>query len=68
MQLVNYLVFGISYYTMQEFKSLKSLDSYEQFCCGWVQDLAIYKSQDCENTVVLAKVRLLHFLCVVIRF
>ena len=28
-----------SYYTMQEFKSHKSLESYETFCCGWVQDL-----------------------------
>lgn len=38
---VNYLVFGIIYYTMQEFKSLKSLESYETFCCGWVHNLVI---------------------------
>lgn len=56
MDIVNYLVFGISQYTMQEFKSHKSLESYETFCCGWVQDLAIYKPPNAQNTVELAKV------------
>ena len=55
MDIVNYLVFGVSYYTMQEFKSHKSLESYETFCCGWVQDLAIDKPPGGENSVVLAK-------------
>ncbi|KAL2083840.1 hypothetical protein ACEWY4_019358 [Coilia grayii] len=41
----------------QQFKCYKSLESHEQFCCGWVQDLQIYTPGGCENTVVLAKVR-----------
>lgn len=57
MDMVNYLVYGVSYYTKQQFKCYKSLESHEQFCCGWVQDLQIYKPGGCENTVVLAKVR-----------
>uniref|UniRef100_A0A8C6U955 RRM domain-containing protein n=1 Tax=Neogobius melanostomus TaxID=47308 RepID=A0A8C6U955_9GOBI len=45
MDTVNYLVFGVSYYTMQEFKSHKSLESYETFCCVWVQDMALQASR-----------------------
>ena len=56
MDIVKYLVFSVSYYTMQEFKSHKSLDSYETFCCDWVQDLAIHKPPGGENSIVLAKV------------
>ncbi|XP_041952352.1 uncharacterized protein LOC121712273 isoform X2 [Alosa sapidissima] len=56
MDMVNYLVYGVSYYTKQQFKCYKSLESHEQFCCGWVQDLQIYKPGGCKNTVVLAKV------------
>ncbi|KAK0153152.1 hypothetical protein N1851_005170 [Merluccius polli] len=48
---------------MQEFKSHKSLESYETFCCGWVQDLAIYKPPNAQNTVVLAKVMHSRRLC-----
>ena len=56
--IVNYLVFGLSAYTLREFKSYKSLEAHEQFCNGWVQDLLIHKPENCDNTVVLAKVRL----------
>uniref|UniRef100_A0A8C6UKH6 Flap endonuclease GEN homolog 1 n=1 Tax=Neogobius melanostomus TaxID=47308 RepID=A0A8C6UKH6_9GOBI len=45
MDIVNYIVFGVSYYTMLEFKSHKSFESYETFCCGWVQDLALQASR-----------------------
>ncbi|KAK7151618.1 hypothetical protein R3I94_008072 [Phoxinus phoxinus] len=56
--IINYLVFGLSAYTLQEFKSYKSLEAHEQFCSGWVQDLLIHKpaNVNCESTVVLAKV------------
>ncbi|CAK6974348.1 uncharacterized protein LOC114459273 [Scomber scombrus] len=63
MDIVNYLVFGISHYTMQEFKSHKPLESYETFCCGWVQDLAIYKPPNAQNTGVMAKVMHSRRLC-----
>ena len=55
MDIINYLVLGVSYYTMQEFKSHKSLENYETFCCGWMQDLATDKPPGGENSVVLAK-------------
>lgn len=58
--IVKYLVFGLSYYTMQEFKSHKSLKSYVAFCCVWVQDLAFYKFPGGENSLVLAKVSFLN--------
>lgn len=61
---MNYLVFGVSYYTMQQFKSHKSLESYEAFYSGWVQDLAIFKPPSGENSVVLAKVSF--FTCVLV--
>ncbi|KAK9958524.1 hypothetical protein ABG768_008314 [Culter alburnus] len=58
--IVNYLVYGISAYTMQQFRSFKSLEAYQQFCCGWVQDLQTHKPVNCESSVILAKVAL-HF-------
>ncbi|XP_049459045.1 uncharacterized protein LOC125905196 [Epinephelus fuscoguttatus] len=54
--IVNYLVFGLSAYTLQEFKSYKSLEAHEQFCSGWVQDLLIHKPENSANTVAVAKV------------
>ncbi|XP_016366014.1 uncharacterized protein LOC107706719 [Sinocyclocheilus rhinocerous] len=54
--IVNYLVFGLSAYTITQFKCYKSLDAYEQFCSGWVQDLLSHRPANCDFTVVLAKV------------
>jgi len=39
LDIVNYLISVANAYTMQEFRNFKSLEAYEQFCCGWVQDL-----------------------------
>lgn len=63
LDIVNYLVFGLSAYTLQEFKSYKSLQAHEQFCSGWVQDLLIHRPPNCKSTVVLAKVRWHFFFC-----
>nr|KAG5708687.1 hypothetical protein BaRGS_034904 [Batillaria attramentaria] len=52
---VNYLVLGISAYTMQEFKSFKSLEAHVKFTNGWVQDIKSYTPDDCDNTVMHAK-------------
>lgn len=57
LDVVNYLIFGLSAYTLREFKSYKSLEAHEQFCIGWVQDVLIHKPPNCESTLVLAKVR-----------
>ncbi|XP_057715094.1 COMM domain-containing protein 8 isoform X2 [Corythoichthys intestinalis] len=54
MDIMLYLVFGVCYYTHQQFRNYKSLQSYEQFCCGWVQDLHIMTIAN-GNTIFLAK-------------
>lgn len=43
--LVNYLVYGISAYTFQEFKSYKSLKAYNLFQCSWVFDIYVKKER-----------------------
>jgi len=60
--MVNYLKYGISAYTMQEFRTFKSLEAYEQFCCGWVQDLETPKpvTLNCESSVILDVSGLIH--------
>ena len=55
--IVNYLVFGLSAYTLQEFKSYKSLAAHEHFLSGWVQDVFIHQPDNSENTIVLAEER-----------
>lgn len=54
MDLVNYLVYGISAYTFQEFKSYKSLKAYNLFQCGWVFD--VYVKKECGMHLVIGKV------------
>lgn len=54
--IVNYLVFGLSTDTLEEFRSLKSLKAYQQFCSGWVQYLQIHKAANCESTINLTEV------------
>ena len=56
MDIVNYLVFGVSFYTQTEFRNFKALDSYKYFVEGWVGDLLICQPRFCKNTVVLTKV------------
>jgi len=36
----NYLVYTISYYTQDEMRAYKSLDAYNYFIHGWVQDVS----------------------------
>ena len=38
--IVNYLVYSLSHYTMTEMRSYKSLDSYNYFVHGWVHDVS----------------------------
>ncbi|XP_018014535.1 uncharacterized protein LOC108671493 [Hyalella azteca] len=54
--LFNYFVFGVSQYTLQEFKAFKTLESYKQFVDGWVQEIYTHKPANCNNTVIAAKV------------
>ena len=37
--LLNYLVFYVSQYTLQEFKAYKTLEASKQFVEGWVQEM-----------------------------
>ena len=57
LDLINYLVYSVSYYTQTEFRNYKALESYQQFVEGWVDDLKIYQPRYCANTVIMTKVR-----------
>ena len=39
--IVNYLVFGPSPFSMEDMRAYKSLEAYNQFVCGWVRDLGV---------------------------
>lgn len=54
--IVNYLVYGTSTYTQEQFKCYKGLEAYNQFVCGWVSDRAVYQCADKKHVVVSAKV------------
>lgn len=41
--LVSYLVLQTSFATLQQFKSHKSLEAYNQFTSGWVKDVKCWK-------------------------
>ncbi|XP_063065091.1 uncharacterized protein LOC134457169 [Engraulis encrasicolus] len=52
-----YLLYKLRCVTKEEMRSsFKSRDGWSQFRNGWVKDIHIYKPENCENTVVLAKV------------
>lgn len=52
--IVNYLVFSLSPYTVEDLKSYKGLEAYNQMACGWVLE-AQYQVID-DHCVVKAKV------------
>lgn len=54
--MVIYLVLGRSAYTLDQFKSYKALESHMQFTNGWVHELKIFAPDNCDNTVIKAKV------------
>jgi len=47
--IVNFLLFSTSAYTMTQLKSYKGLDAYNQFINGWVRDSVVH----CVNNVCL---------------
>lgn len=49
--IVNFLLYTTSAYTLDDLKSYKGLDAYNQFVCGWVRDVAVYEVNDvCVHT------------------
>ena len=54
--IMNYPVLGCSAYTLQDFKSYKSLEAHMQFTNGWVQETKVFVPDNCDNVVVLTKV------------
>lgn len=64
--IVNYLVFKKSSYTLQNFKAFKSLEGYNQFICGWVKTINAMKIG--EWYLVIGKVGKNYFLTVEIFF
>lgn len=57
--IVNYVVFAKSAYTLDQFKAYKTLGSYKLFVAGWVRDIWSFQPTDCRNIVVTAKVSVL---------
>ena len=53
--IVNYLVFTSSPYTLEDLKAYKNTDCYKQALFGWVSDVATFNVQ--ENIIVSAKVK-----------
>ena len=64
--IVNYLVLGCSAYTLQDFKSYKSLEAHMQFTNGWVQEMKVFVPDNCDNVVVLTKVSSTLFLIIMV--
>ncbi|KAK7088554.1 hypothetical protein V1264_022462 [Littorina saxatilis] len=54
--MLTYLVFGVSAYTLEQFKAHKSLEAHNQFTNGWVHELKMVSPERCDNVAVKAKV------------
>ena len=54
--IVNYLIFGKSFYSMDDMKAWKSLEAYNQLTSGWISDLSVFVKNGYH--VVSAKVSL----------
>ena len=54
LDMINYLVWGKSAYTLESFKSVRSLQAYNQYKCGWVSNVTAVKINGL--TLVLGKV------------
>lgn len=55
--IICYLVHGVSAFTFEEFRNYKSLEAHGLFTNSWVQDLYSFQPEGCTNTIVTAKVR-----------
>ncbi len=44
--LVAYLVLTTSFLTAKQFKAYKGLESYNQFVCGWVKDVQVWRNEE----------------------
>lgn len=56
MDIIYYLVNGVSAYTFEEFRNYKSLEAHGLFTNGWVQELYSFQPEGCTNTIITAKV------------
>ncbi|KAL3884911.1 hypothetical protein ACJMK2_025010 [Sinanodonta woodiana] len=54
--IIMYLVNGTSAYTLEQFKSYKSLEAYNYVVSGWIDHVNTYKPEGCANVIVTAKV------------
>ena len=43
--LVSYLVLQTSFLTAKQFKAYKGLESYNQFVCGWVKEVKVWRKE-----------------------
>ena len=54
--LVEYLLFRTSYYTMAQYKAVKQLGATNQLTSGWIQGVLCHKPVDSEYVIIKAKV------------
>ena len=53
--IVNYLLFNPSPFTLDDMRAYKSLEAYNQFVCGWVKELGVVWVKD-DTCVLVANV------------
>lgn len=57
--ITDFLIFRVSPHTQREIRAYKSLDSFAQFACGWIEQI---KAKEINNYIcVIGKVRLTFF-------
>ena len=44
--IVKYLIFNKSFYTMEDMKAWKSLEAYNQLTSGWISDVMVFVKND----------------------
>ena len=52
--IVNYVIFNKSFYTIEDMKAWKSLETYNQLTSGWISDVMVFVKNDYH--IVRAKV------------
>ena len=68
--LVEYLLFRTSFYTMTQYKAVKQLGASNQLTSGWIQGVLCHKPVGSDYTLVKAKVCMLKYLseCPIVKY
>nr|XP_054755271.1 uncharacterized protein LOC129261235 [Lytechinus pictus] len=58
--IVNFVLFSPSPYTLEDMRSYKSLEAYNQFVNGWVRDVSAYSTPNTEKQLIIVYGRVMH--------